>query len=67
MAKKTPREHFSEKLRTDIFGTNVSGVRSPTWVAEKLGIPKSTAYWWRDNPDKIPAWQYVRIMSMIQK
>ena len=66
MPHLTPSEIYSAKIALTIFGDPAHGTRSPTWIAEKLGVPKSTAHYWRKHPDKIPAWQYLRILTMIQ-
>lgn len=67
MARKSPSEYYADKVSLAMFGDEYHGTRSPTWIAEKLGIPKSTVYWWRKHPDRIPACQYLRLMTMVQQ
>lgn len=65
MARKTPRSFYGDKVRLDIFGDEYHGTRSPTWIAEKLGVSVNTVRAWRKDPGRMPAWQYLRILSMI--
>ncbi|MBQ7002553.1 MAG: hypothetical protein IJP92_08525 [Lachnospiraceae bacterium] len=62
---RSPRQVYGDKIRDEIFGNEYKGTRSPAWIAEKIGVSKATAYSWKKDPGKIPAYQYLRIKSII--
>ena len=66
MARLTPRQIYAAKIRLAIFGDDYHGTRSPTWIADKLGVSVNTVRAWRKDPGRIPAWQYLRIMQIIK-
>ena len=61
MARPTKRSYYASQIRQEIFGSG----RSAAWIAEKTGIPESTVRSWRADPGKMPAYQYLRIKSII--
>lgn len=61
MARPTKRSYYSSQIRQEIFGQG----RSAAWIAEKTGIPESTVRSWRADPGRMPAYQYLRIKSII--
>ena len=66
MTRLTPRQIYAAKIRLTIFGDDYHGTRSPTWIADKLGVSVNTVRAWRKDPGRMPAWQYLRILTMIE-
>lgn len=65
--KRTPRDYYGDKIRDEIFGSDARGKRSPAWIANRLGISEGTVRNWRRDPGKMPAWQYLRIKTVIEE
>ena len=67
MSRKAPSDFYADRIKLEVFGNEYKGMRSPTWLAEKLGISRNTVSNWRRNPTAMPAWQYLRIMEILKE
>lgn len=62
MAQRTdPKEYYADKIRIDVFCKV-----TPKWLERHLGIKYVTAYEWRKDPGKMPAWRYLQIIKQME-
>jgi hypothetical protein len=61
MQRTGPKEYYADKIRRDIF----SKIK-PMWLERHLGIKYTTAYTWKKDPGKMPAWRYLQIIKQME-
>lgn len=61
MQRTGPKEYYADEIRRDIF----SKIK-PMWLERHLGIKYTTAYTWKKDPGKMPAWRYLQIIKQME-
>lgn len=65
MAQKSPRERYGDAIRDEVFGTDATGKRSATYIAELTGLNVETVRAWRRDAGRMPAYRYLQIKKAL--